>query len=133
MFEKKKQELDAQEAAEEEVQKKLNGLKIDNLFEEFFDEMGWSAPIIKREKKKRLFHFDQLDLETGKLKSDLGSVNVEKEMQKSVLKPGIEQEHRLPKYMISARKLKAINRVIIQILNLFLFFFTSLLLIISIC
>lgn len=125
MFEKKKQELDAQEAAEEEVQKKLNGLKIDNLFDEFFDEMGWTAPIIKRERKKRLFHFDQLDLETGKLKSNLGSVDVEKEMQKSVLKPGVEQEHRLPKYIISARKLKAIKKVIIptyhSLLSLFLF------------
>ncbi|XP_034840898.1 deoxynucleotidyltransferase terminal-interacting protein 2 [Maniola hyperantus] len=110
LFEKKKQELDTKEAAEEEVQNKLKGLKIDNLFDEFFDEMGWTGPVIKREKKRRLFHFDQLDLETGKLKSNLGSVDVDKEMLKSVLKPGIEQAHRLPKYNVSEKKLKALRK-----------------------
>ncbi|XP_023945900.2 deoxynucleotidyltransferase terminal-interacting protein 2 [Bicyclus anynana] len=110
LFEKKKQELDALEAAEEEVQNKLKGLKIDTLFDEFFDEVGWTAPIIKNVKKKKLFHFDQLDLETGKLKSNLGTVDVEKEMQKSVLKPGIEKEHSLPSYNPSQRKLKLLRK-----------------------
>uniref|UniRef100_S4P2I4 Deoxynucleotidyltransferase terminal-interacting protein 2 n=1 Tax=Pararge aegeria TaxID=116150 RepID=S4P2I4_9NEOP len=110
LFETKKQELDNQEAAEDELRNKLNGLKIDNLFDGFFDEMGWMAPIIKNGKRKRLFHFDQLDIETGKLKSNLGSVDVEKEMQKSVLTPGIEKEHGLPSYNVSERKLKAIRK-----------------------
>lgn len=74
--------------------------------------MGWSQSIIlKKEKKKRLFHFDQLDLETGKLKSNLGGVDVEKEMKSSVLKPGIEKEHEMPSYDVSKNKLKALRRV----------------------
>ncbi|CAH0722253.1 unnamed protein product, partial [Brenthis ino] len=110
LFEKKKQELDELELAEEEVQKKLKGLKIDDVFDEFFEEMGWNQSIIKKEKKKRLFHFEQLDIETGKLKSNLGGVDVEKEMKKSVLVPGLEKEHRLPKYDVSDRKLRAMRK-----------------------
>lgn len=73
--------------------------------------MGWNQSIIKKEKKKRLFHFEQLDIETGKLKSNLGGVDVEKEMKKSVLIPGLEKEHRLPKYDVSDRKLRAMRKV----------------------
>lgn len=113
MFDKKKEELDKQEIAEEEVQNKLKNLKIDNLFDEFFHEMRWTScsVMIKQEKKNRLFHFDQLDVETGKLKSKLGAVNVDKEMKTSVLQPGIEKEHCLPSYSVSKRKLKAQRRV----------------------
>ncbi|KAL0896044.1 hypothetical protein ABMA27_012025 [Loxostege sticticalis] len=111
LFEKKKEELDSKVAAEEELQYKLKGLKIDSLFDEFFDEMKWThAVAVKKEKKQRLFHFDQLDVETGKLKSKLGSVDVEKEMQNSVLHSGIEKEHALPAYHISQRKLKALRK-----------------------
>ncbi|XP_072935256.1 deoxynucleotidyltransferase terminal-interacting protein 2 [Epargyreus clarus] len=112
LFNNKKEELDAQVSAEEELQKKLNNLKIDSLFDDFFSEMLWTnSSIIKKDKKKRrLFHFDQLDLETGKLKSNLGCVDVEKEMQKSVLKPGIEKEHRLPRYNVSEKRLKAMRK-----------------------
>ncbi|KAJ8734553.1 hypothetical protein PYW08_013803 [Mythimna loreyi] len=111
LFDKKKQELDTKFTAEEEINTKLKSLKIDSLFDDFFQEMGWSQSIIiKKEKKKRLFHFDQLDLETGKLKSNLGSVDVEKEMKNSVLKPGIEKEHEMPSYDVSKNKLKAIRR-----------------------
>ncbi|CAH2100312.1 unnamed protein product [Euphydryas editha] len=107
LFEKTKQELDSQEAAEEEIQNKLKGLKIDNQFDEFFDEMGWTHMIVLKKRKKQLFCFDQLDKETGKLKSNLGGVDVEKEMKKSVLKPGIEKRHSLPKYNVSEKKLRA--------------------------
>lgn len=86
-------------------------MKIDAVFDDFFDDMGWNNCIIKMEKKTRLFHFEQLDVETGKLKSNLGGVDVEKEMKKSVLKPGIEKEHRLPKYEVSEKKLRAMRKV----------------------
>ncbi|CAH0747656.1 unnamed protein product [Diatraea saccharalis] len=108
MFEKKKRELDNEVAAEEELQNKLKGLKIDNLFDEFFEEMSWNHVI--RKKKPLRFHFDQLDVETGKLKSKIGSVDVEKEMKKSVLQPGLEKETSLPSYTISQRKLKAMKK-----------------------
>ncbi|XP_014369550.2 deoxynucleotidyltransferase terminal-interacting protein 2 [Papilio machaon] len=108
LFEKKREELDKLETEEEEVQNKLTGLKIDNIFEEFFNEMGWNRSIImQKEKRNKKFHFEQLDIETGKLKSNLGSVDVDKEMQKSVLQPGIEKAHRLPRYDISDKKLRA--------------------------
>ncbi|CAD0195703.1 unnamed protein product [Chrysodeixis includens] len=111
LFNQKKEELDAQAAAEEEALNKLKSLKINNLFDNFFQEMGWKQTfVVKKEQKKRLFHFDQLDLETGKLKSNLGAVDVEKEMKNCVLKPGIEKEHKLPSYEVSKRKLKAIRR-----------------------
>ncbi|CAH1643693.1 unnamed protein product [Spodoptera littoralis] len=111
LFDTKKQELDTKHAAEEEINMKLKSMKIDNLCDEFFQEMGWSQSIIiKKEKKKRLFHFDQLDLETGKLKSNLGGVDVEKEMKSSVLKPGFEKDHEMPSYDVSKNKLKAIRR-----------------------
>lgn len=74
--------------------------------------MGWSQSIIiKKEQKRRLFHFEQLDLDTGKLKSNLGGVDVEKEMKNSVLKPGIEKEHEMPSYDVSKNRLKAIRKV----------------------
>lgn len=74
--------------------------------------MGWSQfLVLKKAEKKRLFHFDQLDLETGKLKSNLGGVDVEKEMKNSVLKPGFEKEHEMPGYDVSKNKLKAMRRV----------------------
>ncbi|XP_045456268.1 deoxynucleotidyltransferase terminal-interacting protein 2 [Melitaea cinxia] len=110
LFEKTKQDLDTQEAAEEEIQNKLKGLKIDSQFDEFFDEMGWTHIVMKKNKKRQLFRFDQLDKETGKLKSNLGGVDVEKEMKKSVLKPGIEKRHKLPKYNVSDKKLRAIRK-----------------------
>lgn len=111
LFETKKQELDTKHAAEEEINLKLKSMKIDNLCDEFFQEMGWSQSIIiKKEKKKRLFHFDQLDLETGKLKSNLGGVDVEKEMKSSVLKPGFEKDHEMPSYDVSKNRLKALRR-----------------------
>lgn len=97
---------------EEQLQKKLKNLKLDNVFDNFFDEMGWSQTmILKKENKKRLFHFDQLDIETGKLKSNLGGVDVDKEMKNCVFGPGIEKEHALPKYNVSEKTLKAIRRV----------------------
>ncbi|XP_013144344.1 PREDICTED: deoxynucleotidyltransferase terminal-interacting protein 2 [Papilio polytes] len=108
LFEKKREDLDKLEIEEEEVQNKIKGLKIDDVFEDFFDEMGWNRSIImKKEKIIKKFHFDQLDIETGKLKSNLGSVDVDKEMQKSVLQPGIEKAHRLPRYDISDKRLRA--------------------------
>lgn len=111
LFDTKKQELDTKHAAEEEINLKLKSMKIDNLCDEFFQEMGWSQSIIiKKEKKKRLFHFDQLDLETGKLKSNLGGVDVEKEMKGSVLKPGFEKDHEMPSYDVSKNRLKALRR-----------------------
>ena len=117
LFDKKKQELDPK-LLDEEVTTKLKNLKIDSLFDEFFTEMGWSQSIIiKKEQKKRLFHFDQLDLDTGKLKSNLGGVDVEKEMRSSVLQPGIEKEHEMPSYDVSKNRLKAIRRVCIFFLD----------------
>ncbi|XP_028170057.1 deoxynucleotidyltransferase terminal-interacting protein 2-like [Ostrinia furnacalis] len=111
LFEKKKEELDSKASAEEELQNKLKGLKIDSVFDEFFDEMKWNHAIaVKTANKQRLFHFEQLDVETGKLKSKIGSVDVEKEMQKSILHPGIEKEHSLPAYYVSQRKLKAMRK-----------------------
>lgn len=111
LFEKKKEELDAKCNAENELQKKLAELKIDKQFDEFFDEMGWTNNLVRNKVKKKLFHFDQLDRNSGKLKTSLGSVNVEKEMEGSVLKPGIEKDHRLPRYDMSEKKLKAIRKV----------------------
>ncbi|XP_026764543.2 deoxynucleotidyltransferase terminal-interacting protein 2 [Galleria mellonella] len=110
LFEKQKQILDTQAAAEEEVQNKLKGLKIDNLFDDFFNEMHWTSTVAIKKEKKVKFHFEQLDIESGKLKSDLGKVDIEKEMQSSVLKPGIEKEHSLPKYDMSERALKALRK-----------------------
>ncbi|GBP27773.1 Deoxynucleotidyltransferase terminal-interacting protein 2 [Eumeta japonica] len=111
LFEKKKQELDTEAINEAEVEKKLSRMKIDNLFDDFFNDMGWSdCIIIKKERKKKIFHFDQLDLDTGKLKSKLGAIDVAKELEKSVLQPGIEKEHNLPPYNLSEKKLKALRR-----------------------
>ncbi|CAH2068282.1 unnamed protein product, partial [Iphiclides podalirius] len=112
LFEKKKEELDKVAMEREEVHSKLKGLKIDSVFEDFFSEMGWNNSIIvkKVKKKKKLFHFEQLDIETGNLKSKLGSVNVDKEMEKSVLQPGLEKKNRLPRYDISDKRLKALRR-----------------------
>ncbi|OWR49199.1 deoxynucleotidyltransferase terminal-interacting protein 2 [Danaus plexippus plexippus] len=106
----KKQELDSKINEEEEIQNKLKGLKIDNLFDEFFDDMRWTNSLLIRRKRNRKFQFDQLDKETGKLASNLGGVDVEKEMQKSVLKPGLEKEHTLPKYNISDKELRATRK-----------------------
>ncbi|CAG9575511.1 unnamed protein product [Danaus chrysippus] len=110
LFYDKKQELDTKINEEEEIQNKLKGLKIDNLFDEFFDDMRWTNSLLIRRKKNRKFHFDQLDKETGKLASNLGGVDVEKEIQKSVLKPGLEKEHTLPKYNISDKELRATRK-----------------------
>ncbi|XP_059060338.1 deoxynucleotidyltransferase terminal-interacting protein 2 [Achroia grisella] len=110
LFEKQKEKLDTQSAAEDEVQNKLKGLKIDNLFDDFFQEMQWTHKVaIKRERRVK-FRFEQVDTETGKLKSGLGKVDVEKEMLNSVLKPGLEKEHRLSKYNLSERALKALRK-----------------------
>lgn len=114
LFSKKKQELDTQLAVEEELQNKLKKIKIDNIVDDFFQDMGWTRSIIlKKQQKKRLFHFDQLDIETGKLKSNLGAVDVDKEMKSSVLKPGFEKEHSLPSYFVSDKKLKALRKVLL--------------------
>lgn len=93
-------------------------MRIDNLFDDFFDEMNWTKSLIFQKVNRTLFHFDQLDAETGKLKSNLGSVDVDKEMMNSVLKPGLEKEHRLPKYHVSDKKLKAMRKVCEILLNL---------------
>lgn len=74
--------------------------------------MGWTKNILmKKDNKVRLFHFDQLDADTGLLKSNIGGVDVEKEMKSSVLQPGLEKEHKLQPYYVSQKKLKAIRRV----------------------
>ncbi|KAJ8734275.1 hypothetical protein PYW07_014826 [Mythimna separata] len=86
LFKKKKVELDTKFTAEKEV-------------DDFFEEMGWL-----KEKKKRLFHFYQLDIKTGKLKSKIGGVDVDKEMQSSVLKPGFEKEHQMPSYDVRRKE-----------------------------
>lgn len=114
LFDKKKEELDKQAASDEELQIKLKTLKVDCTFEKFFNDMNWNAPILmKIQNKGRLFQFDQLDMETGQLKSKLGSVDVEKEMKKSVIQPGFEKQHTLPSYNVSARRLKAQRQVIL--------------------
>lgn len=79
--------------------------------------MRWTnCSVMRKQKKKdRLFHFDQLDVETGKLKSKLGAVDIEKEMKTSVLQPGIEKEHSLPNYSVSKRKLKAQRKVTLML------------------
>ncbi|XP_053601289.1 deoxynucleotidyltransferase terminal-interacting protein 2 [Plodia interpunctella] len=110
LLEKKKEELDKNKEAEENIQNKLKVLKIDTLFDKFFDDMKWSYSVVVKHKDKKKFRFEQLDVETGTLKSKLGSVDVEKEMQNSVLKPGIEKEHCLPNYNISDRRLKALRK-----------------------
>lgn len=85
------------------------------MFDNFFTEMHWTSPIIKKVRNKpKLFHFEQLDMETGKLKSQLSVVDVDKEMEKSVLKAGLEQEHRLPRYDVSDRKLRLMRKVSIM-------------------
>ncbi|XP_048005427.1 deoxynucleotidyltransferase terminal-interacting protein 2 [Leguminivora glycinivorella] len=104
----KKEEMDAIISKKEEVQKKLCP-KTDAMFENFFEEMNWTS-VIKKKKKSLRFHFEQLDLETGKLKSQLSVVDIDKEMKKSVLKAGLEQQHRLPKYTVSAKKLRLIRK-----------------------
>ncbi|XP_030037223.2 deoxynucleotidyltransferase terminal-interacting protein 2 [Manduca sexta] len=110
LFDKKK-ELDQKVEEEEEIQKKLKNIKIDSMFDDFFEEIGWTrSHVMKKISKPPLFHFEQLDIESGKLKSKLGTVDVEKEMKKSVLKPGLEKEHSLPAYYVSQKKLKAIRR-----------------------
>ncbi|CAK1548141.1 unnamed protein product [Leptosia nina] len=109
LFEKKKQELDAQIAVEDAIDRKLKNLKIDGVYDEFFNDMMWTS-LIALNRKKPLFKFDQLDKETGKLKSKIGSVDVDKEMQRSVLKPGIEQEHTLPKYNLSDKTLRKLRK-----------------------
>lgn len=120
LFSDKKQELDCKINEEEEIQNKLKGLKIDNLFDEFFDDMRWTNSLLIRRKRNRKFQFDQLDKETGKLASNLGGVDVEKEMQKSVLKPGLEKEHTLPKYNISDKELRATRKVFYLSSHIFL-------------
>ncbi|XP_013183347.2 deoxynucleotidyltransferase terminal-interacting protein 2 [Amyelois transitella] len=110
LFEKKKKELDKKSEAEEEIQNKLKGLKIDTSFNTFFDDMKWGYSVAVKKRKERKFRFEQLDVDTGTLKSKLGSVDVEKEMRKSILKPGIEKEHSLPGYNVSDKKLKALRK-----------------------
>lgn len=112
LFEKKKVELDTHATVDEELQNKLKNLKVDCLFDNFFDGMNWNAHILMKKKNEgRLFHFEQLDIETGKLKSNLGSVDVEKEMKKSVIQPGFEKQHALESYYVSTRRLKAQRKV----------------------
>ncbi|XP_050663902.1 deoxynucleotidyltransferase terminal-interacting protein 2 [Leptidea sinapis] len=110
LFDKKKRELDEQVSSEEAIQEKLKNLKIDKLYDDFFSDMQWTNSLLSVKKKPILFQFDQLDKETGKLKSNIGSVNIEKEMEKSVLKPGIEKEHALPKYNVSEKKLRKLRK-----------------------
>lgn len=110
LFDKKKQELDAQKDAEEEIQKKLKSIKLDSQFEDFFSDMNWTQSLIKNKGNKLKFHFDQLDTETGQLKSKIGVVDVEKEMKTSVLKPGLEKQHSLPKYHVNKHQLKAMRK-----------------------
>ncbi|CAK1599444.1 unnamed protein product [Parnassius mnemosyne] len=112
LFQKKREEIDTQIKEDEEVQNKLKCLKIDNTFDDFFSEMGWNNTIMLKKEKmsKKLFHFEQLDVDTGKLKSKLGAVDVDKEMQNSILQPGIEKLHRLPQYDASDKKLRALRK-----------------------
>lgn len=98
-------------AAEEAIESKLKNLQINQMYDDFFNDMLWSHSLLAVNKKKPLFTFDQLDKETGKLKSNIGSVDVEKEMKKSVLKPGIEKERNLPKYNVSDKKLRKLRKV----------------------
>ncbi|XP_063546166.1 deoxynucleotidyltransferase terminal-interacting protein 2 [Cydia strobilella] len=105
----KKEEMDAITSREDEVQRKLCP-KTDFMFEAFFEEMNWTSAVVKIKKKPKLFHFEQLDIETGKLKSQLSVVDIEKEMKKSVLHPGLEQQHRLPKYSVSDKMLRILRK-----------------------
>ncbi|CAH4035076.1 unnamed protein product [Pieris brassicae] len=110
LFDKTKQELDAKVVAEDAIESKLKNLKIDQMYDDFFNDMLWSHSLLAVNKKKPLFTFDQLDKETGKLKSNIGSVDVDKEMKNSVLKPGIEKELALPQYNISDKKLRKLRK-----------------------
>ncbi|XP_063373281.1 deoxynucleotidyltransferase terminal-interacting protein 2 [Cydia amplana] len=106
LCQRKKEEMDAITSKEDEVLRKLCP-KTDSMFEAFFEEMNWTSAVVRKIKKKpKLFHFEQLDVETGKLKSQLSVVDIEKEMKKSVLQPGLEQKHRLPKYSVSDKMLR---------------------------
>lgn len=89
-------------------------------FKKFFADMEWTANLLMKtqNKSRKLFHFDQLDKDTGKLMSNLGAVDVAKEMEKSVIQPGFEQQHVLPSYHTSARKLKAEKKVMCYVLIL---------------
>lgn len=110
LCQRKKEEMDALILKEDEVQRKLCP-KTDAMFEAFFEEMNWTSAVVKKFKKKpKLFHFEQLDIDTGKLKSQLSVVDIEKEMKKSVLQPGMEQLHRLPKYAVSDKKLRIMRK-----------------------
>lgn len=111
LFATKCKELDDIEKNMELIEKKLSTTKFDNLVDDFFEDMGWGKEVGMKKKMKhkrsKKFHFQHLDKETGKLDTDLGKVDVEKEMEKSVLQPGFEQLHSIPAYSVSQRKLKA--------------------------
>lgn len=108
---KKKEELDAQAVAEKELQRKLSQLKVDAQFDEFFAEMHWNNSLMMNKKRKPLFRFNQLDKDSGKLKSKLSTLDIDKELKKSVLQPGIEKEHNLPEYNVSDRRLKNLRKI----------------------
>lgn len=103
--------MDAHVAAAEAIESKLKNRKIDAKYDEFFNDMLWSQSLLAINKKKPLFTFDQLDKETGKLKSNIGAVDVNKEMKKSVFTPGIEKELGLPNYDVSVKKLRKLRKV----------------------
>ncbi|XP_077283061.1 deoxynucleotidyltransferase terminal-interacting protein 2 [Arctopsyche grandis] len=112
-----KNDIESEENKERSIPGKLNDKKNDELIDKFFIHIGWGPKIgqqTKAEKLKSLknkFYFNNIDFNTGKLKMQATEVNIEKEMEKSVLKPGFEKQITLPEYNVSDRRLKAMRKV----------------------
>lgn len=97
--------------------KKNKERKDDDMMENFFVRMGWGKNIGQQTAKEKLeqtknrFKMTNIDFDTGKLKMEAASTNVEKILEKSILKSDLEKLVSLPEYGISDRRLKAIRKV----------------------
>jgi len=106
-------EIISEEEKEKSNMKKISSHKSDDVIDSFFSEMGWGLNIGDKTSttgKKCTFQFNNIDLDTGRFKMKSASVDVDKEMKKTVLTVGMEQDHNLPEYNMSDNRKKAIRK-----------------------
>lgn len=91
--------------------------KVENAIADFYQEMGWGTKIGEQSfrdklmRSKQRFNFDNVDMEKGTLQMEAMKVDVDKEMEKSVVGPGFEKQVTLPEYNVSDKRLRAVRKV----------------------
>lgn len=109
--------------------KKNKERKDDDLIDSFFVRIGWGKSIgqqtaqEKLEQSKNRFKMTNIDFDTGKLKMEAASANIEKILEKSMLKEDLEKLVSLPEYGVSDRRLKAMRKVRVYVIYFIIYFF----------